>query len=391
MNNQAQRGPPSNAEERNPAVHARDGPEQVVELSLTELYPFKNHPFHVVDDVHMESTAQSIKNNGVLVPVIVRPRAEGGYEIISGHRRKRACEMIGKETIPAIVRDLDDDAATLFMVDSNLQREQLLPSERAFAFKMKLDALKHQGKRTAPTSAQVGQKLKTSIEKVAEKIGESKTQVQRYIRLTHLIPQLLQLVDERQIAFSPAVELSFLNHQEQIALLDAMDSEQARPSLSQAQRLRKLSESGSLNINRGLAKRKKTLADAEKRIAELDTIFKRLYEDTISGKLSDERFQKLSTDYEKEQHQLQDVAISLRDEIEAEERKSANVERFLSVVERYTEIPELTPCILHEFVEKIVVHAASDPKGKNRTQEIDIYYKGIGALEVSKVTSSRQE
>lgn len=248
MNNQAQRGPPSNAEERNPAVHARDGPEQVVELSLTELYPFKNHPFHVVDDVHMESTAQSIKNNGVLVPVIVRPRAEGGYEIISGHRRKRACEMIGKETIPAIVRDLDDDAATLFMVDSNLQREQLLPSERAFAFKMKLDALKHQGKRTAPTSAQVGQKLKTSIEKVAEKIGESKTQVQRYIRLTHLIPQLLQLVDERQIAFSPAVELSFLNQQEQIALLDAMDSEQARPSLSQAQRLRKLSESGSLNI-----------------------------------------------------------------------------------------------------------------------------------------------
>ena len=143
--------------------------------------------------------------------------------------------------------------------------------------------------------------------------------------------------------------------------------------------------------NRGLAKRKKTLADAEKRIAELDIIFKRLYEDTISGKLSDERFQKLSTDYEKEQHQLQDVAIALRDEIEAEERKSANVERFLSVVERYTEIPELTPCILHEFIEKIVVHAASDPKGKNRTQEIDIYYKGIGALEVSKVTSSRQE
>lgn len=143
--------------------------------------------------------------------------------------------------------------------------------------------------------------------------------------------------------------------------------------------------------NRGLAKRQKTLADAEKRIAELDTIFKRLYEDTISGKLSDERFQKLSTDYEKEQHQLQDVAAALRDEIEAEEQKSANVERFLSVVERYTEIPELTPCILHEFVEKIVVHAASDPKGKNRTQEIDIYYKGIGALEVSKVTSSRQE
>lgn len=248
MNAKTQRGPPSEVEERNPAVHARDGPEQVVELSLTELYPFKDHPFHVVDDVHMESIAQSIKDNGVLVPVIVRPKAEGGYEIISGHRRKRACEIIGKETIPAIVRDLDDDAATLFMVDSNLQREQLLPSERAFAFKMKLDALKHQGKRTAPASAQVGQKLKTSVEKVAEKIGESKTQVQRYIRQTNLIPQLLQMVDERQIAFSPAVELSFLTQQEQLALLDAMDSEQARPSLSQAQRLRKLSESGSLNI-----------------------------------------------------------------------------------------------------------------------------------------------
>ena len=220
--------PPTEDEDRNLAVHARDGPEQVVELSLTELYPFKNHPFHVVDDVHMESTAQSIKSNGVLVPVIVRPRAEGGYEIISGHRRKRACEMIGKETIPAIVRDLNDDAATLFMVDSNLQREQLLPSERAFAFKMKLDALKHQGKRTAPTSAQVGQKLKTSIEKVAEKIGESKTQVQRYIRLTHLIPQL---VDERQIAFPSTVELSFYTRYAQDMLLEVIHSEKASPSL----------------------------------------------------------------------------------------------------------------------------------------------------------------
>ncbi len=191
MNAQTQRAPLFEDEDRNPAVHARGGPEQVVELSLTELYPFKNHLFHVVDDVHMESTAQSIKNNGVLVPVIVRPRAEGGYEIISGHRRKRACEMIGKETIPAIVRDLDDDAATLFMVDSNLQSEQLLPSGRAFSFKMKLDALKHQGKRSVPASAQVGQKLKTSIEKVAAKIGEGKTQIQRHIRLTHLIPQLL--------------------------------------------------------------------------------------------------------------------------------------------------------------------------------------------------------
>lgn len=246
MTAQAERAP--TGEPKNPAVHPRDGPEQVVELPMAELHPFKGHPFHVIDDIHMQSTAQSIRDNGVLVPLIVRPRAEGGYEIISGHRRKRACEIIGHESVPAIVRELDDDAATLLMVDSNLQREQLLPSERAYAFKMKLDALKHQGRRASPTSAQVGQKLNTSIEKVAEKIGESKTQVQRYIRLTHLIPQLLQMVDDRQLAFSPAVELSFLTKQEQVELLDAMDSEQSHPSLSQAQRLRKLSESDSLSI-----------------------------------------------------------------------------------------------------------------------------------------------
>lgn len=247
MNTQTQRSPPTEGEAQ-PAAPTRENAEQVVELPLAELHPFKNHPFRVVDDTHMDSTAQSIRDNGVLVPIIVRPRAEGGYEIISGHRRKRACELIERDTIPAIVREMDDDTAALLMVDSNLQREQLLPSERAFAFKMKLEALKHQGKRSALTSAQVGQRFMTSIEKVAEKIGESKTQVQRYIRLTHLIPPLLQLVDERQIAFSPAVELSFLNQQEQLALLDAMDSEQSRPSLSQAQRLRKLSEAGSLNI-----------------------------------------------------------------------------------------------------------------------------------------------
>ncbi len=250
MTPQTERSPHAPVEVKNAAVHPQGTPERVVELPLTELYPFKDHPFHVVDDAHMLSTAQSIQDNGVLVPAIVRPRAEGGYEIISGHRRKRACEMIGLTTIPAIIRELDDDAATVLMVDSNLQREQLLPSERAYAFKMKLDALKHQGKREESASHQLGEKLKTSVGKVAEKIGESKTQIHRYIRLTHLIPQLLQMVDDRQLAFSPAVEISFLSRQEQTELLDAMDSEQSRPSLSQAQRLRKLSEENSLNIHR---------------------------------------------------------------------------------------------------------------------------------------------
>ena len=223
--------------------------ERVVELPLAELHPFRNHPFKVLDDEKMADTAQSIREHGVLVPAIVRPREEGGYEIVAGHRRHHASQIAGLDTMPAIVRDLDDDAATIIMVDSNLQRESILPSERAWAYRMKLDAMKRQGKRTDLTCGQVGHKSEKSVMRVADEAGESVKQVQRFIRLTELIPPLLDMVDERKIAFNPAVELSYLKPEEQIELLDAMDSEQATPSLSQAQRLKKFSQEGHLSID----------------------------------------------------------------------------------------------------------------------------------------------
>ena len=223
--------------------------EKIQEISLSELHPFKNHPFKVKDDEAMMETADSIKQYGVLVPAIARPDPEGGYELVAGHRRHRASELAEKETMPVIVRDLDDDAATIIMVDSNLQRESLLPSERAFAYKMKLEAVKHQGARTDLTSRQLGEKSQTSIQKVADQAGESQRQVQRYIRLTELIPELMDMVDEKKIALNPAYELSFLKKEEQVDLLDAMDSEQATPSLSQAQRLKKYSQEGHLTLD----------------------------------------------------------------------------------------------------------------------------------------------
>ena len=223
--------------------------EKIQEIPLSELHPFRNPPFKVKDDEAMMETADSIKQYGVLVPAIARPDPEGGYELVAGHRRHRASELAGKETMPVIVRDLDDDAATIIMVDSNLQREILLPSERAFAYKMKLEAVKHQGARTDLTSRQLGEKSQTSIQKVADQAGESQRQVQRYIRLTELIPKLLDMVDEKKIALNPAYELSFLKKEEQVDLLDAMDSEQATPSLSQAQRLKKYSQEGHLTLD----------------------------------------------------------------------------------------------------------------------------------------------
>lgn len=223
--------------------------EKIQELPLSELHPFRNHPFKVKDDEAMMETADSIKQYGVLVPAIARPDPEGGYELVAGHRRHRASELAEKETMPVIVRYLDDDAATIIMVDSNLQRESLLPSERAFAYKMKLEAVKHQGARTDLTSRQVGEKSQTSIQKVADQAGESQRQVQRYIRLTELIPELMDMVDEKKIALNPAYELSFLKKEEQVDLLDAMDSEQATPSLSQAQRLKKYSQEGHLTLD----------------------------------------------------------------------------------------------------------------------------------------------
>ena len=220
--------------------------ERVQEIPLDQLKPFKNHPFKVRDDQRMLDTADSIREYGVLVPAIARPDPNGGYELISGHRRKRGCEMAGFQTMPVIVRNMDDDAATIVMVDSNLQHEELLPSERAFAYRMKLEALKHQGARTDRTSGQVVQKSKLSVEIVAEQAGENYKQVQRFIRLTELIPELLDMVDERKLAFNPAVEVSYLKQDEQRMLLEAMDAEQTTPSLSQAQRLKKFSQEGRL-------------------------------------------------------------------------------------------------------------------------------------------------
>ncbi len=224
---------------------ADDTREKVMELPLSELYPFKNHPFKIRDDEAMMEMADSIQQYGVLVPAIVRPRAEGGHEIVAGHRRYHASELAGKETIPCIIRDLDDDEATIIMVDSNLQREEILPSERAFAYKLKLEAIKHQGKRTDLTSAQVGPKL-TAAERVAEEAQDTKSQVKRYIRLTELIPEIMDMVDAKIIAFSPAYELSFLKKEEQQILVEVFEYEQATPSLSQAQRMKKFSQEGKL-------------------------------------------------------------------------------------------------------------------------------------------------
>ena len=221
---------------------AEDRLEKVREIPLAELHPFKNHPFKVLDDESMQRTVESIARFGVLSPAIARPSPDGGYELVAGHRRHHACELVGMKTMPVIVRELDDDAATILMVDSNLQRETILPSERAFAYKMKLEAIKHQGMRSDLTSTQVAQKL--SVQQVGDEAGVSKDTVRRFIRLTELIPELLDMVDQKQIAFNPAVELSFLKPEEQKQLLEAMDYAQATPSLSQAQRLKKYSQEG---------------------------------------------------------------------------------------------------------------------------------------------------
>ena len=218
--------------------------EQVQQIPIGELFPFKNHPFKVLDDESMQRTVESVEQYGVLSPLIARPRPEGGYEIISGHRRQHAAQLAGLDTLPVIVRNMDDDAAVLLMVDSNLQRENILPSERAFAYKMKLEAIKNQGARSDLTSGQIVQKSKLSIERVAEDAGEGYKTVQRFIRLTNLIPELLDMVDEKKIAFNPAVELSYLDTNQQRDFLEAMNDTQNAPSLSQAQRLKKLAQEG---------------------------------------------------------------------------------------------------------------------------------------------------
>ena len=227
--------------------------EQRTEMPLSDLHPFEGHPFKVLDDELMAQTVESIKQIGVVSPLIVRPDPEGGYEILSGHRRLHAAQLAGLETVPVIVKEMDDDAAIIFMVDSNLQRENILPSERAFSYKMKLEAMKHQGERAdlqpETTSRQLGEKLQTSVAVMSEKMGESQRQIQRFIRLTNLIPEILDMVDEKKIAFNPAVELSYLKTSEQKEFLEAMDYAQASPSLSQAQRLKKLSQEGGCTLD----------------------------------------------------------------------------------------------------------------------------------------------
>ena len=239
--------------------------EKIQEIPLSELHPFRNHPFKVKDDEAMMETADSIKQYGVLVPAIARPDPEGGYELVAGHRRHRASELANKETMPVIVRDLDDDAATIIMVDSNLQRESLLPSERAFAYKMKLEAMKHQGERVDLTSSQVGTKLRAD-EKVAKDSGESRNQVQRFVRLTNLVPELLDMVDEKKISFNPAVELSYLDEKQQQDFLEAMDASQNAPSLSQAIRIKKLAQQGEFDYDAVY-----NIMNEEKK-SELDTV-----------------------------------------------------------------------------------------------------------------------
>ena len=225
--------------------------EKVVDIKINDIDDFPDHPFKVIENDDMYNMRDSIKENGVLVPALVRPKSNGRYEMVSGHRRKFASQLANKETIPCIVRDLSDDEAIIIMVDSNIQREEILPSEKAFAYKMKLEALSHQGKRTDLTSDQLGEKLesKYSVQVLAEEVGDSKSQIQRYIRLTELIPELLNLVDEKQIALSPAVELSFLTDEQQYAVLDCIECNIATPSHAQAIRLKKLSQEGTLTID----------------------------------------------------------------------------------------------------------------------------------------------
>ncbi|SDB06717.1 chromosome partitioning protein, ParB family [Pseudobutyrivibrio sp. YE44] len=269
----------------------------VVQIPLGELHAFEGHPFKVKDDEDMEKTVESIQEFGVLQPAIVRPDGDG-YEILSGHRRHHACEIAGLETIPCIVRDLDDDAATILMVDSNLQREEILPSERAWAFKMKLDAMKHQGERADLTSSQVGTKLR-SDQLMAEETGVSRNQIARYIRLTNLKPELLEMVDDKRIAFNPAVELSFLNETQQQDLLDAMDYAQATPSLSQAQRIKKLAQENKITAEgMGIILSEEKKQDLDRVTLKHDTL-KKYFPKSYTPKMMEDQIIKLLQQWQK--------------------------------------------------------------------------------------------
>jgi len=279
--------------------------ERVQNLPLDIFYPFPNHPFQVRDDVKMEETVQSVAQYGVLVPVLARPRAEGGYELVAGHRRHHACQLAGLTEIPAIIRDLNDDEATIIMVDSNLQRDQLLPSEKAFAYKMKLDAMKRQGRRTDLTSTQIGRKLET-VEVIGEQAGDGKNQVRRYIRLTYLVRPILDMVDENKIAFNAAYEISFIPSEHQELLIEAMDYAQASPSLAQARRIRTFSESGKLdsNVLEAILSEEKPL---ERKITLRDDILKKYFPSTYTPLQMEKVITQLLEDWSRRQKKERDT------------------------------------------------------------------------------------
>ena len=275
--------------------------EQIRQIPINELFPFKEHPFKVLDDDAMQRTVESVAQYGVLAPLIARPRAEGGYEIISGHRRQHAAELAGLETLPVIVREMSDDAAVILMVDSNLQREHILPSERAFAYKMKLEALKNQGARSDLTSDQVGQKL-WSVEQVASDAGESKTQIQRFIRLTNLVPELLDLVDEKKISFNPAVELSYLDEKQQRDFLEAMNDTQNAPSLSQAIRLKKLAQEGKFTYEAAFAVMGEAKKDELDKVVIKNDTLRKYFPRSYTPKQMEDTIIKLLDQWQRKQH-----------------------------------------------------------------------------------------
>ena len=276
--------------------------EQVQQIPIDELFPFKNHPFKVLDDESMQRTVESVEQYGVLSPLIARPRPEGGYEIISGHRRQHAAQLAGLDALPVIVRQMDDDAAVLLMVDSNLQRENILPSERAFAYKMKLEAIKNQGARSDLTSGQIVQKSKLSIERVAEDAGEGYKTVQRFIRLTNLIPELLDMVDEKKIAFNPAVELSYLDESQQRDFLEAMNDTQNAPSLSQAQRLKKLAQEGHFSYDVAFAVMGEEKKDELDKVVIKNDTLRKYFPRSYTPKQMEDTIIKLLDQWQRKQH-----------------------------------------------------------------------------------------
>ena len=399
--------------------------EQVVLLPLDRLRPFKNHPFKVNDeDELMQDTIDSIMAGGVINPILVRPAEDGKFEVVSGHRRFRASELAGKADIKAIVREMDDDTAVITMVDSNLQRENILPSERAFSYRMKMEALTHQGQRTDPTLRQLGAKFRTA-ELVGQPAGDSARQVQRFIRLTELIPQLLDMVDRKELAFNPAVELSYLKPHEQEQFLDAMDYAQATPSLSQAQRLKRLSQNGQCTleamyeimdedmqtiaevlkkiedysisnraefealVKKNLAmqqtdktkKQQKRIPQITTRLEQIDKVLNKLYEDNALGTIPQDRYEQMSQKYSEEYYALKAELAILQEQLSAYENAGGRAQKFLKLTERHAAFTDLTPAILNEFISRIEVHERDQKRARYAIQHISIYFNYIGRFE----------